>query len=89
MKAISAWTPFSVFDVSLKRFWPQVPDPGYFGAGNFWTSRQVSEHEDARSCRGKGRQEQAGLLQSEYDGSDDPRTGMSLFPIYPARRSPA
>jgi serine/threonine protein kinase len=31
----------------------------------------VSEHQDTRDCRRQGRQEQARLFQSEYDGSRD------------------
>ena len=53
----------------------QVLDLGYTGARHVRPSRQVPKHEDARDCGRQGRQEQACLLQPEYDGSDHPRPG--------------
>ena len=35
----------------------------------------MPEYEDARGCSGEGGEEQTGILQPEYDGSDHPRPG--------------
>ena len=39
----------------------------------------MPEHENARNSSGEGCEEQAGLLQSEYDGGDHSRAGAFLL----------
>ena len=56
---------------------PKVFDSRHTGSGNVRAGRQVSKYEDSRSRRCQGREEQARLLQPEYDGSDNIGNGGS------------
>ena len=53
----------------------QILDLGHPGSRNVRAGREMSEHEDPRGGRSQGGEEQASVLQPEYDGSHNTGAG--------------
>ena len=57
----------------------KIFDTRHPGARHLWTSGKMPEYENPRDCSCQSSEEQASLLQSKYDGSDNLRIGQWIF----------
>lgn len=61
----------SNFSIDVVQMTIQIFDTRHPGARHLWPSGQMPEYENPRDCSCQSSEEQASLLQSKYDGSDN------------------